>query len=80
MVRVITYVLLAMGPMVVGINLLFEHGPWAPVYNAWHLLILLSYFFYATGLFFYTTRIPEKLYPGRFDIFVRISFLNFYPV
>jgi adiponectin receptor len=69
--RVTLYILLALGPLVMGAHSAYLFGVHSATVTQLFAHIFLSYATYAIGVAIYASRFPEALYPGSFNIWVR---------
>ena len=90
-VRAIVFTSYALSSLVPAIHWYLTHGGLTQLATAFHsaiFFIFLMATLYITGVLFYALRIPERFYPGKFDLYVRHQFqlsfiltnLLFYPV
>lgn len=68
MLRMGLYIVTAISGFVPTIHSIFLFPPSNHITRAVHLGIFLMFLFYGVGTVIYVTKIPERFYPGRFDI------------
>lgn len=67
--RILTYSLLSLMGAAPAAHWTYLHGIHSEIVSIFLPKVILLYFLGGVGLFFYVTRLPESLFPGRFDIF-----------
>jgi len=73
--RVVIYVALVASSLIFGLHTMLKHGMYKTItLTSWYPTLLLGYLAYGIGVTVYSSRVPEKLCPGKFDIFVRSNF------
>jgi len=66
--RIVIYVVASLLPLINYLNILYLEGLTAPLMFTLFDYIIIGYFFYGSGVFIYSYRFPERLFPGFFDI------------
>jgi len=67
---------LGLSGVIPAMHYVITDGFWAAVdYAALGWLVLMAVL-YILGALIYACRVPERIWPGRFDIWVGVSFLN----
>jgi adiponectin receptor len=68
--RIVLYVAMAAHPVFMYFHIVYQFGFYHESSHLWGFLGL-TYLCYLAGLIVYAWRIPERFWPGKFDIFVR---------
>lgn len=58
----------AAGPLIMGIHAIRLWGIYSDIFTVLFSRVLLAYLFYLIGVFIYVLRIPERFFPGKFDL------------